>query len=798
MAATNKAARLLRRLSQASWTELRFRGAQIVLNRWDGFLYRLGYSGLADGNARAASRQSSAPRFFFSDADAHVLSEILQQRLPETAQEIIARAERICAHKFDLLGYTGLDLGRQIDWHLDPVHNKRAPSKIWYEVPYLDFDAVGDVKITWELNRHQHFVTLGKAHQLTHDEKYALEFAAQFYDWRAQNPYPAGVNWASSLEVAFRSLSWIWARELFAGSLSLPETFHDDLEVALERNARFIQRNLSYYFSPNTHLLGEGMALFFIGVLCPELRGAKRWRENGWAIVLEAARLQVRPDGGYFEGSTYYHTYALDFFLHARILASRNKIRIPAEFDQTIVAMLEYLAALGMAGPAPNFGDDDGGRLFDPTRNRTQHLLDPLSTGAVLFNRADFRAAAGSLREETLWLLGPGAAGEFDRLPKAQAPRVSRAFPDTGTYILASDGLRLAVDAGPLGSARGGHGHADILSVCVVADGVSWIGDQGTFTYTGSREGRDHFRGTRAHNTLAVDGLDQAEKVDPFAWERFPEVSVERWLTGETFDLLQVSHDGYMRLASPVRHRRLIFFVKNKFWFVLDAAEGQGHHQLEIHWHGSGAEFEMDDARRALAASGNGGFAVVPLRSPEWSVRLGDSPWSPNYGAKELKPTIQCHAETNLPAEFAALLVPRVASREELGTLERKSGNRAGVRGYEYVSPEGRFLWVVADSAQAWQVGDFSSDARVAYFARGAGGQIESAVLCEGSFFSVRDEKFLDAGRTRERIEYVRSNGREEVIPVGAAQICAYTAGNAGEMAAAASRSREVRDRTSR
>jgi hypothetical protein len=797
MTATKNAARLLRRLSQASWAELRFRGAQMFLNHWDGLLYRLGFAALADGITRRAGRQAAAPRFFFSGAELPVLVEILQQRLPETARETVTRAERVCAHRFDLLGYKNLDLGRLIDWHLDPVHNKRAPDKIWYEVPYLDFDAVGDVKIIWELNRHQHFVTLGKAYQLTREEKYTREFVAQFYEWQAHNPYPAGVNWASSLEVAFRSLSWIWARELFAGASSFSEKFQEDLLAALERNAKFIERNLSFYFSPNTHLLGEGVALFFIGVLFPELRAASRWRERGWRIVLEAARRQVRKDGGYFEQSTYYHVYALDFFLHARILASWNRIPIPDEFDQTVLAMLEYLAALGTAGPPPSFGDDDGGRLFDPSRNRTEHLLDPLSTGSVLYARPDFKAAAGQLREETLWLLGPGSAGEFDRMQKVASSSHSQAFPATGTYILASEGLRLAMDAGPLGSARGGHGHADALSVCVAADGSSWIGDQGTFTYTGSREARDQFRGTRAHNTLVVDGLDQADIVDPFAWGRFPQVSVERWITGETFDLLEASHDGYARLAPPVRHRRLVFFVKDRFWLVVDAMEGQGHRKLEILWHGPPAGFELDAAHRALAVSNSSiDFAVVPALNPAWSVNLADASWSPSYGAKESRRALRCHAETNLPAEFATLLVPRVASRDALGILSSMHGNRLDVRGYEYVTSAGRSLWVLADSSEPWQLGEFSSDSRVAYIGLGGDGRIENVVLCEGSFLAVGNEKFLDAGRARHRIEYRRANGREEVIPAGAAQVCHRERGNASEMAPAAALVRDASDRT--
>lgn len=784
--------RLLRRLAQVSLPELRFRGTQEFLNRWDGLLYGLGFLPRADGDARKSGRGLSVPRFFFSEAELPVLIEVLKQRFPGAADEIVAQAECVCAHRFDLLGYENLDLGKQIDWHLDAIHNKRAPRKLWYEFSYLDFGVCGDVKITWELNRHQHFMTLGKAYQLTGEEKYAREFVSQFSDWQAQNPYPVGVNWASSLEVAFRSLSWLWARELFAGSASLSGAFRDDILAALERNGRFIERNLSFYFSPNTHLLGEGVALFFIGVLCPELRSAGRWQERGWQIVLDAARLQVRKDGGYFEQSTYYHVYALDFFLHARILAARNQIAIPAEFDQTITSMLDYLAALGTAGAPPRLGDDDGGRVFDPKRNCAGHLLDPLAVGAVLLRRPDFKAVVGSLREETLWLLGPGSAGDFDRLPRVRPPSHSRAFPETGIYVLASDGLRLAVDAGPLGSARGGHGHADALSVCVSADGSEWIGDSGTFTYTGSREARDQFRSTRAHNTLVVDGLDQAEAIEPFAWGRFPEASVERWVTGETFDLLEASHDGYLRLASPVRHRRLVYFVKDRFWMIVDRAEGNGNHLLEIFWHGPGKSLRLDDSHRALALGDHGGLAILPELNGDWSVELADKDWSPNYGVKESRTALRAHARTNLPAEFATLVVPRVANRDSLGVFARVPGNRVDVRSYEYRTAIERHVWVLAGTSEAWQTGEFSSDALIAYCALDSHGQIENVVLCGGSFFAVRDEKFLDADRRCERIEYRRKNGREELFPTKAARVCKLTRRNGAEMAPAAADTRDV------
>ena len=77
---------------------------------------------------------------------------------------------------------------------------------------------MGDHKVTWELNRHQHLVTLAKARLLSGDEKYTRELMAQWRSWIKANPYPLGINWGSTLEVAFRSLSWIWVDQLLAGT----------------------------------------------------------------------------------------------------------------------------------------------------------------------------------------------------------------------------------------------------------------------------------------------------------------------------------------------------------------------------------------------------------------------------------------------------------------------------------------------------------------------------------------------------------------------------------------------------
>ncbi len=403
--------RIAKRVSQMDREELQVRARQEIAKRWDRVLNALGVDLVG---ARGDVHPSG--RFFFTRQSLPYVLDLLRERVPDAVEQIIQQAQQICRHKFDLLGYEGLDYGTDIDWLLDTVHGKRAPLRPWYKIRFLDFDEVGDSKITWELNRHQHLVTLAKAYLLSGKAEYAKELFRQWYDWQQKNPYGLGINWASSLEVAFRSLSWLWLWYLLDGSDCLPTRFSADLSRALALNAKHIEQFLSTYFSPNTHLLGEGVGLLFIGTLVPDLPNANRWQHIGWDIILRQAQRQVQQDGMHFEQSTYYHVYAVDFLLHSRVLAGVNGLHVPLWFDRTIDRMLNVVCALGCNGSLPRLGDDDGGRVFDPRRNRAEYLVDPLAAGAILYERGDFKAVAKTVREESIWLFGLDGARRFDEL----------------------------------------------------------------------------------------------------------------------------------------------------------------------------------------------------------------------------------------------------------------------------------------------------------------------------------------------------------------------------------------------
>jgi hypothetical protein len=755
------------RIKRLTWDEAQTRARQELGKRLDAALPRSTFRTERIKIVEAGR----CGNFFFSQTDVPERVRRLHAHLPAEVNDILSEADEICRHRFRLLGYVELDFGVEIDWHLDAVHGKHSPLKPWHKINFFDFAQIGDHKVIWELNRHQHLVTLAKAWLFTQDSRYSNELISQWNAWQKANPYPVGINWASTLEVAFRSLSWIWVGQLLAECPELSSQFKSDLLRGLALNGRYIERYLSTYFSPNTHLLGEAAALFFIGVLYPQIPSSDRWKKKGLEILLQQAETQVHRDGVYFEQSLYYHVYALDLFLHVRLLASRNKIDIPANFDEVLKKMLAVVKTLSQSGPPLGFGDDDAGRLFNARRNRARHMTDPLAIGAVLFQDEQLRAAA-TLTEESIWLFGQQAATFLSGTSLPLPPR-AQSFPDAGIYISAgseNSSQELVIDAGPLGAMRAGHGHADALSVKYSANGQPCLVDSGTFCYISSGDERNSYRGTAAHNTLRVDELDQAVLDGPFAWKNLPAVRADAWIVGETFTYFSGSHTGYLRLNDPVLHRRSVFHLLKSFWMVRDVVEGNAAHVLETFWHFDPrlVIHQVDSsfvAGNAADEQLTKGVAFVPVKDSDWDCGITSGQVSPVYGVAEQAKGLRCRAEIRLPAEHAMVVRALSATSDVPGQLVRvkaQSAEANSISIYEYTeNGRAHFLIFRKQGAAVWNFGDWESDGEFLYYCAD-GQRISQMAACNASVIKYRAEALMPASRRVERFEYWERDGKRQ------------------------------------
>jgi hypothetical protein len=540
------------------------------------------------------ARGSRRPAWFASLDAPDRARAIFSERYPAEARASIHDAAAVRDQRFSFFGHS-FHFEQGVPWTSDPVTGREWPQVFHADVPIHGGDVgYGDVKHVWELNRHQDLVDLAKSHFLRRDPADLAALERLVRSWVAANPYGMGINWSCALEPAFRSWSWLWAYAFTAGDL--PRAFHALWLRAFYDHGSFLARHLELYSSPYNHLIGEASALYALGLLFPEFREARLWRDRGRGVLEARLEEQFYADGGSVEQSTFYHHATTGFYLLSALLARAHGEELSSRVWAALERALDFSLHLSMPdGRTPAIGGADDGKPI-----RLEHLplwdFRPyLAIGAVLFKRPDLKAAAGRFHEDAFWLLGPDGLTAFESLdvpaPRETAillPRsgyaVSRSsWSGNADYVCVDVGEQAAgmrTDAVP----NSMHGHADCLSLVAALDGHPILVDAGFYAYNSGGEWEAHFRETAAHNTARIDGRDQAKHLGKMAWSHSYRATVEGWFADDRQCWVVGSHDGYARGPEGVVHRRAVWRRPGGYIVVYDEFVGHGQHQIEVNF----------------------------------------------------------------------------------------------------------------------------------------------------------------------------------------------------------------------
>ena len=509
------------------------------------------------------------------------------------AAPYVAASSRAAHGRLDIFTRKDADIGFPPRWNRDPKTGIEAPLGFGKLLDYRDQDLVGDIKYLWEPNRHLHIVTMAQAYALTKDKRHYEALVEHLESWFVACPYGRGANWASALELGIRLVNWAIAWQLV--SPIADEDFRQRWLSSIYQHAHAIRGWFSAHSSANNHLIGEATGLFIAGITWPHWPEAREWVAASKKILEREAIAQNAPDGVNREQAVWYQQFVLDMLVLPLLAGKANGEWFSPDYESRVEAMMDFLASIMDAGGnVPMIGDADDGYLvrleqeagYSPFRSM-------LGLGALLFRRGDFKLKAGALDDKARWLLGPQADVQFNELDtdKTKLP-LRQAFPEGGYYILGMDfhtpqEVRAVVDAGPLGyTSIAAHGHADALSFTLSVGGREFLVDPGTYAYHTQEAWRQYFRGTSAHNTLRVDGLDQSEQGGNFMWTRHARVGCSLWLSSGDKDSFEGWHDGYKRLEDPVMHRRLIELDKEACHLLVeDTLEMGGEHEVELFFH---------------------------------------------------------------------------------------------------------------------------------------------------------------------------------------------------------------------
>ena len=432
---------------------------------------------------------------------------------------------------------------------------------------------------------------------------------------------------SDATEVAARRVqNWIYAWSSFS---ELTPGLPDRLLESVASHAAHIREHLT---TERNHRTLELYALFVVALALPELD------PDGGLLAFATRELHrnlatdFRPDGVHREASTHYHLVALRSFVGARENARRFGLSLPEGFDLLLERACEFaLHCHRPDGAIPALSDSDTGRYGDV-----------LELAGELLGREDFR-----------W----GGSGGKRGVP----PDVRSASFHEGGYFFQRSGWGadgtpfaderfLVFDCGPLGD--GGHGHYDLLSVEAAAGGRPLVVDPGRFTYAEEEPNlRRWFKGTAAHNTVCVDGLDQTpyrrgKPRGPTAEGRLLARSGGRGLDFIVGQALSPEYD--------VAHTRRIVFVAEEYWLVEDRLDATRPHRYELRWHlPADAAGETRAEVGAVRAPG-----VALVFAPPLVPSLEDGWVAPTYGRKLPTPVVVAALEGVAAATFTTLLAP--------------------------------------------------------------------------------------------------------------------------------------------
>lgn len=552
---------------------------------------------------------------------------------PELYKSMKIQAENAANGVFDLLGSGAVSVVNSmgnIEWHKDFKANAVFPKKEFYlDIPVLLKVKNSDIKVPWELSRFQHiFYWLW-----VNPKAYKDAFISQFKDWHRANPIAYGVNWACTMDVALRTISFSAALAAWGEQLS-----HQDLRevlISLAAHGHFIIENLEWtYPSRTNHYFSNIAGLITLASVLHNYKPAQRWFEIAQKKLEREILIQFAEDGFDKEGSTTYHRLMLELTTIAiracQICGRQIKTKTLSRINKAFKA-LQILSDCD--GNVPYIGDNDSSRVFPAAKRSDAFVAHLLPIGSKLLD--DKSLAIAPCSPEFAIIFGPESLYNYKQSGDIQTELAKNSLPKSGFFVLGDKKNRMIMKAGPLDySPVGGHRHLDQLSFTLSVNGEYFFIDPGQYTYTADMYFRNKFRLSSSHNTVCVDG-QEATRVFTDSGTMFSIVNEDIPKVFEYLEkqLFRGAHKGFRRLDGGGDYIREVKYQNDKMsWLIKDTLAMTGSHRYrwrfnlapEINYVKKGSSFTLSNGKKKILLDYN--------KPDESEIKEVQSFFSPAYG----------------------------------------------------------------------------------------------------------------------------------------------------------------------
>jgi hypothetical protein len=612
-------------------------GLLLILNAW--YAFQPGYRKIesAPSDVQDFAEYVNAPeaqlldghRFdeYFSAKRASFHRRFIERLALHDSVMVVNRATKVIEREFTYLEKTQ-ELPGDIDWRHNPTKDKE-----WLRA----------------LNRQEWLWDLAAAYYLTGEKKFAEEIETMMAGWFQQSEV---LRWKDEDDYVWRLIEtsvrvtdvWLDAFYVIWPSDDISEEIKCKMLASFHDHGQF----LAHFRSPRrNHLLQETFGLLAVAAAFPEFKMAPVWRAIAMKRLEYCIEADVYPDGGYNEGSTYYHRFTIRILQDIIDFGETFGVDFSDKFLSQVEAMYDFL--LFTAKP-----DGVMPAMNDGFHAKNLRIL--FEKPADIFAREDYRYFATN-----------GTAGR-------EPHDTSKKYPYAGIYVMRSDWSETAnymiIDGGLFGSS---HGHEDKLSFELVANGSPFIVESGTYTYVFNRW-RRFFRSSQAHNTITIDGRSQIRAPFEDLWVSEPPVKQPNiWFSNQQIDYFEGKYDRHYGnikedMVDGFVHTRRILFVKPDYWMIWDVVEGTGSHKVEQLYHFAPwiAVAVVDSLREVIAVDSLDNQVFLKSLSTQTAIlevtEGSEEPiqgWvSSRYGIKEVAPVLTVSVQTELPHSLVTVVIP--------------------------------------------------------------------------------------------------------------------------------------------
>lgn len=492
---------------------------------------------------------------------------------------------------FQLLNIVINDITNNHEWNYDYKNNKCAPQCFVHHIDDFDYNQC-EVKYVYELSRLYHLPMMAAKAVANASEQDAKKCFDQVMEWSSQNPFLGTIAWKSGNVVGIRSVNLIIAIILLSYFPHIIELYEERLSTLIEYHYKYLVSHLSLYSSKGNHHIGELAGLITICANYSFDKSETKLRRYVNELDGEILRL-IHRDGFNKEQATRYQASYFNLFVVSWLFAQKRGYDISKNAKEILKAMCKLLSEWRISeGNYFHVGDNDSAEMIYPYGDKDYNIYDSiLNDGVVLFDLDKHDVDHFDMRNYLL--LGETGKKKFEKTGvKEDNYNICKLYKDSGYFAVRNDQMALLFDVGPIGLLPTmAHGHSDILSFSLYVNQKPIIIDTGSYQYNiHYKKYRDYFHGVHSHNTISVDGLDQAKIGAGMFWMTNPKVEIIDYdVTGDC-PYCRASHDGFVRDNLRVIHSRKVECVKKERKVIVTDSLSGGKHEtvfFNLHFHPS-------------------------------------------------------------------------------------------------------------------------------------------------------------------------------------------------------------------